>query len=247
MRANHLSSSTIALWFAIVSKANELYWMDEFGFSIPELEIWSGLKKNVIQKARNQLKQAGFIDFRSRGSNKCAFYKVIPAGNPVDSSAVLTEPHEVSHDMPHEIPQEMSNHKTIQYQTKQENINTAENTNVFSRSIAMAIAPPKQENAAIKNKNFSVLFEKFWSMYPKKVAKQAAFRIFRKISKIEETLNLILAGLERWKLSEQWQNPQFIPYPATFLAQKRWEDEIPNGGDNFGKNKRKNLCTEYPE
>jgi hypothetical protein len=37
----------------------------------------------------------------------------------------------------------------------------------------------------------------------------------------------MLAGVERWKQTEQWQKEggQFIPYPATFLNQRRWEDE----------------------
>jgi len=98
--------------------------------------------------------------------------------------------------------------------------------------------------------NVDVLFEQFWSAYPKKVAKQAAFKTFRNIPKIEATLDKILAGVEKWENSGQWQDPQFIPYPATFLNQKRWEDEIPKGGaanGNYQRNFSKKLCNEYPE
>lgn len=99
-------------------------------------------------------------------------------------------------------------------------------------------------------KEKTALFEKFWSVYPKKVAKQAAFKAFRKIPKIEATLGEILAGVEKWEHSEQWQNPQFIPYPAKFLNDKRWEDKIQKGGENYESNRQhsdRKICTEYPE
>ncbi|BCF96610.1 hypothetical protein PPGU19_011790 [Paraburkholderia sp. PGU19] len=35
-----------------------------------------------------------------------------------------------------------------------------------------------------------------------------------------------MAGLERAKTSEQWQNPQFIPHAATWLNAGGWMDEI---------------------
>jgi len=48
-----------------------------------------------------------------------------------------------------------------------------------------------------------------------------------------------MAGLERWLVSDQWQRG-VIPHPATWLNDKRWEDEdIPQfvGGVN-GKAKK---------
>jgi len=38
-----------------------------------------------------------------------------------------------------------------------------------------------------------------------------------------------MAGLERSKVSEQWQRDggQFIPHPATWLNGRRWEDQPP--------------------
>ncbi len=42
----------------------------------------------------------------------------------------------------------------------------------------------------------------------------------------EATLSTILAALERDKRSDQWQRDggQYIPYPATWLHDRRWED-----------------------
>ncbi len=71
-------------------------------------------------------------------------------------------------------------------------------------------------------------FNKFWKEYPKKVAKQEAFKSFKKIKMDNDLFNLILSQLELFKQTKDWNkdNGQFIPYPATWLNQKRWEDEI---------------------
>jgi hypothetical protein len=93
-------------------------------------------------------------------------------------------------------------------------------------------------------------FEKFWDVYPKKVAKQAALKAFIKISNLEATHEKILEGVERWKASNQWKDPQFIPHPTTFLNGRRWEDEIPEGGENYvasNKPKFAKATNEYPE
>ena len=68
-------------------------------------------------------------------------------------------------------------------------------------------------------------FEPFWKAYPNKVGKPAARKAWKKIKPVEH--EQIIIGILRWISCEQWQNPQFIPYPATFLNQRRWEDEPP--------------------
>lgn len=73
-------------------------------------------------------------------------------------------------------------------------------------------------------------FEAFWRVYPKRVAKIAAQRAWKRIVNADTHLIEILEGLEKWKGNEQWQNLKYIPYPATFLNQRRWEDEVPANG-----------------
>lgn len=67
-------------------------------------------------------------------------------------------------------------------------------------------------------------FAIFWNHYPNKVGKPAAQKAWKKIKWDE--LTAIRDGLNRWKETEQWQkeNGKYIPYPATFLNQRRWED-----------------------
>lgn len=71
-------------------------------------------------------------------------------------------------------------------------------------------------------------FERFWQTYPRKVAKVQALKAWSKLKPNEELLNVILSALEREKQSFQWRkdNGQFIPYPATWLNGRRWEDDL---------------------
>lgn len=68
-------------------------------------------------------------------------------------------------------------------------------------------------------------FDRFWTAYPKKVGKGAAQKAF---AKVKTPVDILIAAIETQKLSEQWQksNGQFIPNPATWLNQGRWEDEV---------------------
>lgn len=70
------------------------------------------------------------------------------------------------------------------------------------------------------------LFEKFWNAYPRKVGKGAAEKAFKKYKPDDDLLATMLSALSVQKRSEQWAKDggQFIPYPATWLNQRRWED-----------------------
>jgi len=68
-------------------------------------------------------------------------------------------------------------------------------------------------------------FSAFWLSYPRKVGKGAARKSFdRSIAKIDgpDPPGTLMAALARIKPT--WTDPQFIPHPATWLNQERWED-----------------------
>jgi hypothetical protein len=68
-------------------------------------------------------------------------------------------------------------------------------------------------------------FEHFWSQYPKKVGKLAAKREWDRIRPTAELVEQMMATLA-WQV-EQWDDPQYIPHPRTWLYQGRWDDELP--------------------
>ena len=78
-------------------------------------------------------------------------------------------------------------------------------------------------------KDFSDLFNQFWTAYPKHIAKQSAVKAFEKLKPDEKLLEAMLKAIARQKESKQWEKDGgvFIPYPATWLNQRRWEDELP--------------------
>jgi hypothetical protein len=66
-------------------------------------------------------------------------------------------------------------------------------------------------------------FSEFWAIYPKKKAKGDARKAWNKACKHADA---IMEALPQHLASEQWQDPTFIPYPATWLRAEQWHDEI---------------------
>lgn len=76
-------------------------------------------------------------------------------------------------------------------------------------------------------------FERFYSAYPKKEAKANAVKAFNKLKPDEGLLQTMLTAIEARKSTQEWKkdNGQFIPLPASWLNNRRWEDEIQMNND----------------
>ena len=72
------------------------------------------------------------------------------------------------------------------------------------------------------------LFDSFWKAYPKKQGKDAAKASFVKRKVTKELLQQMLLAIDQQKSTDQWKKDggQFIPAPATWLNQGRWQDEV---------------------
>lgn len=70
-------------------------------------------------------------------------------------------------------------------------------------------------------------FEEFYKNYPKKVKKQDVKKWFKKNKPSSELFSSMMSSLEQFRGSKDWlkEKGQFIPYPSTWLNQRRWEDE----------------------
>lgn len=70
-------------------------------------------------------------------------------------------------------------------------------------------------------------FDVFWSAYPKKSGKDAARRAFAKRKANDALLAEMLAAIAEQAKSPQWvkDGGQYIPNPATWLNEGRWQDE----------------------
>ena len=71
-------------------------------------------------------------------------------------------------------------------------------------------------------------FDLFWKAYPKKVAKGDARKAWGQTERIRPDLETLLSAITEQMKSDQWRKNegQFIPYPATWLRQERWDDEL---------------------
>ena len=77
-------------------------------------------------------------------------------------------------------------------------------------------------------------FEIFWNFYPRKVGKIIACE---KFEEVDVPLQVLLKAIQEQKESAQWQQDGgiFIPNPATWLQERRWEDQLPKKEDPIPK------------
>ena len=69
-------------------------------------------------------------------------------------------------------------------------------------------------------------FDHFWKAYPKKLAKGAARKTWDR-QKLNPKVEEIVAAVEAQKKTSNWtrESGRFIPNPATWLNDHRWEDD----------------------
>lgn len=69
-------------------------------------------------------------------------------------------------------------------------------------------------------------FASFWSAYPKKVAKPAALKAWKAAKAKADELTSMLSDIAVRVPSDDWQKEggKYVPNPATYLNQRRWED-----------------------
>ena len=81
-------------------------------------------------------------------------------------------------------------------------------------------------------------FDAFWTVYPRKTAKADALKAYIRLDPDDDLQAELMQALRRQCNWPQWtkDDGQFIPYPASWLNARRWEDAAPvngTGGDIF--------------
>lgn len=91
----------------------------------------------------------------------------------------------------------------------------------------------QENNTSINNTSINNIkeiykekFETFYKAYPKHLKKAEVEKWFLKNKPDDELFKIMMDQLEKFKKSDGWKQTQYIPYPSTWLNQKRWEDEI---------------------
>lgn len=70
------------------------------------------------------------------------------------------------------------------------------------------------------------MFNDFWQIYPRRVAKKAAEKAWKKLTLGEQSkaLEAVKQHVKYW--DEKGTESDFIPHPATWLNQGRYDDEL---------------------
>ena len=72
-----------------------------------------------------------------------------------------------------------------------------------------------------------VFFDTFWSLYPKKVARESCLKKW-KSKKLDAIGEKIIEHVKAMKETKQWQKEDgvFIPMPMTYINQERWDSTM---------------------
>jgi hypothetical protein len=79
-------------------------------------------------------------------------------------------------------------------------------------------------NVTLTKTNSLESFKAFWSAYPKKVARRKAEQVWKRLRVHGPLVEAIMTGLARYKAEWAGKDVQFIPHPAKWLEDRRWED-----------------------
>jgi hypothetical protein len=85
----------------------------------------------------------------------------------------------------------------------------------------------EEKNSCSAKPSEADLFDEFWSVYPKRVAKQAARRRWDTLIRRGTNPTEIIAGARTYAQQVHGTDPQFIKQPDGWLNAGRWEDETP--------------------
>lgn len=93
-------------------------------------------------------------------------------------------------------------------------------------------------------------FVRFWEAYPKKVGRGEAFKVWTRLKASDVLTDLIVAALGTQRTSPGWtkEHGKFIPDPAKWLRQERWNDELsePDDRDKSGISIGRGQCPHDP-
>jgi hypothetical protein len=76
----------------------------------------------------------------------------------------------------------------------------------------------------VSKKKINEGFDVFYANYPRKKSPANAKKAWNKIKYQEGFIDIILQALNKAK--KKWNNPDFMPYPASWLNAEAWKDEF---------------------
>lgn len=195
---NQLNSRAADLYMALLHFNNLGGWQKEFTVSSTMLQSVCGISRTELSRHRNTLIQMGLISYQGGKGSRSGFYQIF------DLCIVYR----------------------TQTDTQPVTQSRAEKKVYINNIINNKQNEKKQEAPDCEREEY---FARFWEAYPVKVKKPVAKIEWNKlVDPCVELYEKIIAAVERYKQTSRWKenNGAYIPYPETFLQDRRWEDEI---------------------
>ena len=229
LETNHLSSSAQLLWYKLMNLFNKSGWSE--WISVDNQRLMAAIKVSreaTLIKVRDELIKAGLIELQKGKKGFPNRYKIksFTFKNETENEVQEVVQDEVQSEVQSEVQNEVKTQNVskneVQSVVKSEVQRVVESVDIYKHKQNININNKKEK--INKKEKVLVLFERFWEAYPKKTAKLEAEKAFIKLNVNDGLLDTMLTALE--KQSSQWQQVQYIPYPATWLNGKRWNDEL---------------------
>jgi len=84
------------------------------------------------------------------------------------------------------------------------------------------------------NRRHEQTFEAFWAVWPKREGKAKALASWLRLKPKPESVQAIIEAISRHQVAKNWarENWRYCPLPATWLNERRWDDELPEVSDD---------------
>lgn len=190
--------------------------LSEILYVEPHQGIQSGSpSRQQVRRIINGLERAGLVQIQS--SDKSLILKCLLANS--------------DNYVPNKADTNPTSHPDTKTCTKNFNISSSYENNAKKTDTGKTIKADIPHNSDLYFILLSEQFEKFWALYPEKQSKQHAWQVFTSIhpdpALVNNMLDAIAAQIkhrEEKKSRGIWVPPW--KYPANWLMQKSWEDEL---------------------
>lgn len=207
--------------------------VDPDGWVFKTASEWEAmfLSRRDVERARKTLRSLGILEEQKRGMPPMLWYRIdYERLREARRSIVMS-------DMPNN---ELHSPRVVPYRTSNEYERTqvaAERTTTVNNAFNNSEDNSERKRPPLSPKGegeYSEKFVAFWEEYPRKVAKGGAWKAW-KGGKCEKVADTIIASLPSHPALKK--DREYIPHPATFLNQRRWEDDTSQETDGLKRSK----------
>jgi hypothetical protein len=138
------------------------------------------------------------------------------------NGSVMTVPHFERHNGKTAKNRALTNERVAKHRKSNDQSNGGSNAGTVTKTVTR-----EEKRREDIDTGGADLFERFYDAYPRKVGRDAARKAFAKRQVTEALLVTMLAAIKRQGLKDRCAKgeSQYVPHPATWLNEGRWQDE----------------------